>query len=214
MSRVRRGSSRAPRAAVTSPAPRNKYLPLIALAWCACAAAVIAPAAQFRFDSWTTDSGLPQATFNSVIQTRDGFIWATTYGGLVRYDGLRFQVFNAGNTEGLRTGRLLQLFEAAETATSGSRRKGRASHATRAAGSRPTRPTTGCPTIRCRASSATRVGIPCSTSETKCSVGRAGASRSMRPPPESRRRGFCKGLRPARSGIERACGCVSSRAGA
>lgn len=67
--------------------------------------------AQYRFDSWTTDNGLPQASVNSILQTRDGFIWLATFGGLVRFDGLRFQVFNTGNTKGLRTGRFLLLFE-------------------------------------------------------------------------------------------------------
>ena len=66
---------------------------------------------QFRFDSWTTDNGLPQASINSILQTRDGFLWFTTYGGLVRYDGLRFQVSNPGNTKGMRTGRLGNMFE-------------------------------------------------------------------------------------------------------
>src|SRR6187549_2531591 len=68
-------------------------------------------AAQFRFDSWTTDNGLPQASINSILQTRDGFLWFSTYGGLVRYDGMRFQVFNPGNTAGLKSGRFGQLFQ-------------------------------------------------------------------------------------------------------
>src|SRR5438132_2879278 len=67
--------------------------------------------AQFRFDSWTTDNGLPQASINSILQTRDGFLWFSTFGGLVRYDGLRFQVFNTGNTKGMKTSRFLDLFE-------------------------------------------------------------------------------------------------------
>src|SRR5688572_6651494 len=67
--------------------------------------------AQFRFDSWTTDNGLPQVSVNGILQTRDGFLWLTTFGGLVRYDRLRFQVFNPGNTKGLSTGRLTVLFE-------------------------------------------------------------------------------------------------------
>ncbi|HYJ47306.1 MAG TPA: two-component regulator propeller domain-containing protein, partial [Pyrinomonadaceae bacterium] len=41
--------------------------------------------AQYRFDSWTTDNGLPQVSVNSILQTRDGFLWLTTFGGLVRY---------------------------------------------------------------------------------------------------------------------------------
>ena len=71
---------------------------------------------QFRFDSWTTDNGLPQASINSILQTRDGFLWFSTFGGLVRYDGLRFQVFNTGNTKGLKTSRFLDLFEDREGA--------------------------------------------------------------------------------------------------
>ena len=67
--------------------------------------------AQYRFDSWTTDNGLPQVSVNSILQTRDGFLWLTTFGGLARYDGLRFQVYNSGNTKGLRTSRFLNLFE-------------------------------------------------------------------------------------------------------
>ena len=71
---------------------------------------------QFRFDSWTTDNGLPQASINSILQTRDGFLWFSTFGGLVRYDGLRFQVFNTGNAKGLKTSRFLHLFEDREGA--------------------------------------------------------------------------------------------------
>jgi ligand-binding sensor domain-containing protein/signal transduction histidine kinase len=73
-------------------------------------------AAQFRFDSWTTDNGLPQASVNAILQTRDGFLWLATFGGLVRYDGLRFQVFNSGNTKGLKTSRFQELYEDREGA--------------------------------------------------------------------------------------------------
>lgn len=73
--------------------------------------AIDAAISQYRFDSWTTDNGLPQVSVNSIRQTRDGFIWITTFGGLVRYDGLRFQVFNTGNTKGLRASRFSRLEE-------------------------------------------------------------------------------------------------------
>jgi len=71
----------------------------------------IRAASEYRFDSWTTDNGLPQVSVNSIRQTRDGFLWMTTFGGLVRYDGLRFQVFNTGNTKGLRASRFSRLEE-------------------------------------------------------------------------------------------------------
>jgi signal transduction histidine kinase/ligand-binding sensor domain-containing protein len=67
--------------------------------------------AQYHFDTWTTDNGLPQNSVNSIVQTRDGFLWLTTNDGLVRYDGVRFTVFNAGNRTDLKTSRFGLLFE-------------------------------------------------------------------------------------------------------
>lgn len=80
-----------------------------ALLWCLFSNITLS--AQYRFDSWTTDNGLPQGSVNSITQTHDGFLWFTTFGGLVRYDGLRFQVFNSGNTKGLKSGRFTQITE-------------------------------------------------------------------------------------------------------
>ncbi len=59
--------------------------------------------AQYRFDSWTTDDGLPQNSVYSITQTTDGYLWFTTLDGLVRFDGVRFKVFNKGNSPNLNT---------------------------------------------------------------------------------------------------------------
>jgi ligand-binding sensor domain-containing protein/signal transduction histidine kinase len=50
--------------------------------------------AQSRFDSWTTENGLPQNSIRDIVQTRDGYLWLATEGGLVRFDGARFVVFD------------------------------------------------------------------------------------------------------------------------
>lgn len=68
-------------------------------------------AAQYRFENWTTAQGLPYKTVNSVLQTRDGYIWAATGDGLARFDGVRFSVFNTANSAGLKTNRLKYLAE-------------------------------------------------------------------------------------------------------
>src|SRR5688500_13615285 len=34
---------------------------------------------QFRFDSWTTDNGLPQNGVRGIAQTPDGYLWFTTF---------------------------------------------------------------------------------------------------------------------------------------
>ncbi len=71
-----------------------------------------APArAQYRFDHWTTDNGLPQNSVRDILQTRDGYLWLTTFDGLARFDGVRFTVFNKSNSPGLASNRFLQLFE-------------------------------------------------------------------------------------------------------
>jgi signal transduction histidine kinase/ligand-binding sensor domain-containing protein len=67
--------------------------------------------AQYQFDLWNTDHGLPQNAVQALLQTRDGYLWLTTPDGLVRFDGVRFTVFNKGNTKGLRTNRLTALYE-------------------------------------------------------------------------------------------------------
>src|SRR6266478_5463511 len=70
--------------------------------------------AQYRFDNWTTDDGLPQNTVSAILQTRDGYLWLATAAGLVRFDGLRFAVFDKANTKGLTSVRFSALFEDAD----------------------------------------------------------------------------------------------------
>jgi len=60
---------------------------------------------QYRFDSWTTDNGLPQNGVRAITQTPDGYLWLTTLDGLVRFDGIKFTVFNKGNSKGILSNR-------------------------------------------------------------------------------------------------------------
>jgi ligand-binding sensor domain-containing protein len=53
---------------------------------------------QYIHDNWQTDQGLPQNTVQVICQTLDGYLWLGTQEGLVRFDGVRFVVFNKGNT--------------------------------------------------------------------------------------------------------------------
>lgn len=67
--------------------------------------------AQYQIDRWTTNEGLPQNSITSLTQTRDGYLWMTTNDGLVRFDGVRFTVFNRNNSPEFPTNRLSSLFE-------------------------------------------------------------------------------------------------------
>lgn len=72
---------------------------------------VATASAQHRFDTLNTDTGLPQNSVSWILQTRDGFLWLTTNDGLVRYDGVHFKIFNAGNRKDLKSSRFSVLFE-------------------------------------------------------------------------------------------------------
>lgn len=39
---------------------------------------------------WTKEKGLPDNSVTAVLQTRDGYLWVGTSGGLARFDGVRF----------------------------------------------------------------------------------------------------------------------------
>jgi len=56
---------------------------------------------QYNFRSWTSANGLPDNTIMAMVRTHDGFLWITTDGGLVRFDGVRFRVFDKTNTPAL-----------------------------------------------------------------------------------------------------------------
>lgn len=62
-------------------------------------------------DVWTTDNGLPQDTIWSIVQTRDGYLWLGTEGGLVRFDGVRFMVFDKENTPEIKSSSIYALLE-------------------------------------------------------------------------------------------------------
>ncbi len=67
------------------------------------------PSQDWVIRSWQTKDGLPQNTIYALLQTRDGYLWVGTGGGLARFDGVRFRTF--GLEEGLGSVRVATLFE-------------------------------------------------------------------------------------------------------
>ncbi len=51
---------------------------------------------------WQTQDGLPENMAQAFAQTPDGYLWIGTTGGLVRFDGVRFVVFDRGNTSQIK----------------------------------------------------------------------------------------------------------------
>lgn len=67
-------------------------------------------AQEYGFDVWTTANGLPQNTVTGLAQTPDGYLWLSTFDGLARFDGVRFTIFDKGNTKGIVNNRFARLF--------------------------------------------------------------------------------------------------------
>jgi len=70
---------------------------------------VTSPYVSFRMREWTLNDGLP-VPLKAVAQTPDGYLWITTFDGLVRFDGVRFTRYTTDNTPAFRSHDLLGLY--------------------------------------------------------------------------------------------------------
>jgi signal transduction histidine kinase/ligand-binding sensor domain-containing protein len=66
---------------------------------------------QYSLRVWQTEDGLPQNSVYDVVQTRDGYLWFGTEEGVVRFDGVRFVVFDKKNTPAIRANWIQKIFE-------------------------------------------------------------------------------------------------------
>src|SRR5687768_8688609 len=66
--------------------------------------------AEYSFDSWTTDDGLPQNSVREIAQTPDGYLWFTTFDGVVRFDGVKFTTFSKNDTKGIVNNRFSGIY--------------------------------------------------------------------------------------------------------
>ena len=66
----------------------------------------------YTYESWTIRDGLPVNSVNAVSQSPDGYLWLATFDGLVRFDGVRFTVFDVANTPSLPSNRIVSVRQA------------------------------------------------------------------------------------------------------
>ncbi len=69
-------------------------------------------AEEFALRLFGDDSALPNPVVRKVKQTRDGYLWLPTDGGLVRFDGVRFTPYRTSNTEQLPANAVRDVCEA------------------------------------------------------------------------------------------------------
>lgn len=61
------------------------------------------PLSQSSIDQWTGKDGLISNNLTSIVQATDGFLWITTYNGLIRFDGHTFLLFDRENVPFLQS---------------------------------------------------------------------------------------------------------------
>jgi signal transduction histidine kinase/ligand-binding sensor domain-containing protein len=84
---------------------------LVRLAFLLC---VIHPAyAQYGFENWTVDNGLPESEIRGITQTLDGYLWIATLNGLARFDGVHMTVFTR-KTPGLSSNQFGTIMQGRE----------------------------------------------------------------------------------------------------
>lgn len=70
----------------------------------------LATTEKYTVQIWNTENGLPQNSINDITQTNDGYIWLATFDGLVRFDGLKFQIYNTSTTSELKSNSIKKIF--------------------------------------------------------------------------------------------------------
>ena len=50
---------------------------------------------KYTIEVWSTDEGLPSNNLIGLKQSKEGYLWITSYNGLIRFDGNTFDIFNS-----------------------------------------------------------------------------------------------------------------------
>ncbi len=66
---------------------------------------------QYVHDVWRKEQGLAQSNVLAIIQTRDGYIWTSSFEGISRFDGVHFTNFNVENTPELLNNNVRFFYE-------------------------------------------------------------------------------------------------------
>jgi signal transduction histidine kinase/ligand-binding sensor domain-containing protein len=108
------------RSVVRHPAFRFAAMALACLGWAGgtlarVRAEEVAPVSNdYVLRAWELEDGMPDHHVHSIARTRDGYLWFTTFSGLVRFDGVRFQLMGKNELPGLPSPWVSPVFAASD----------------------------------------------------------------------------------------------------
>jgi len=72
------------------------------------------PTATYVERTWQMQDGLPEQTVQAFAQTKDRYLWIGTTGGLLRFDGARFVLYDRDNTPAFTDNNVFSLTAASD----------------------------------------------------------------------------------------------------
>lgn len=69
------------------------------------------PVYHYALSQWTTQDGLASNNINQVLQSDDGYLWVSSFNGLLRFDGVEFERFNIDNISFLNSNGFYSIFQ-------------------------------------------------------------------------------------------------------
>ncbi len=67
--------------------------------------------APYYIRQWTMEDGLPQNSVQDILKSQSGYIWLATNGGLAKFDGIQFDVYDLNNSPNLISNRIAKITE-------------------------------------------------------------------------------------------------------
>ena len=92
----------------------KKLFFLLCLVCCAQTSYALNPAkmlSQYKRVTFNTENGLSLNYVQSILQTRDGYLWLGTQEGLIRYNGASFKIYETANTPTLKSNYISTILE-------------------------------------------------------------------------------------------------------
>jgi ligand-binding sensor domain-containing protein/signal transduction histidine kinase/CheY-like chemotaxis protein len=65
---------------------------------------------QYVHDAWGIEQGMPENSVSTIVQSRDGYLWLGTEEGVVRFDGMAFEVFDKRNVPHISSNLIFTLY--------------------------------------------------------------------------------------------------------
>ncbi len=66
---------------------------------------------QYTLSTWKREQGLPGNTVSAITQTKDRYLWMTTFSGICKFDGRTFTHYHTGNTPEIQNNTFGSLYQ-------------------------------------------------------------------------------------------------------